>query len=159
MANVYNYDETTKVLVTATPLITQAELLAICKEVDEETPTTELDLFIGTAHIIVCEHLDGYGISTERLTIVERYLAAHYSAVTYTPSVFESVGKVQVSYSTKLGLGLDLTRYGQQAMSLDPTGNLKKMDKATGKRAMISWLGMTEEEWEASANANTQEST
>lgn len=145
----YTYDESTEVLDEATPLTNIAEILAICKEVDDETPVTEMNMFIQTAHVIVCENLDGYSISTARLTLVERYLAAHFAAVTYTPTSFEAAGKVQESFSTKVALGFDLTRYGQQALRLDPTGNLRRMDEAKIKKATISWLGVTMEEREA----------
>jgi len=154
---IYDYDESTKVLDENTPLTTIAEVLAICKEVDEETPTTEMDMFIATGHILVWENLDGYGIPTSRLTMIERYLSAHFAAITYTPSSFEAAGKVQVSYSTKVALGFDLTRYGQMAVRLDPTRSLKNLDEGKIRRASITWLGVTDAEREA-IDANSQES-
>lgn len=156
MGTKYTYDETKKVLDIAVPLTNKSELLAICKEVDESTDTIELDMFINTAHIVVVENLDGYSLSTERLTAIERYLAAHFAAITYAQAVFESVGKVQASYSMKIALNLDQTRYGQQAKFLDPTGELGTLNEEKVKKQYgITWLGMTQEEWEASANATT----
>ena len=67
---VYDYDETTKVLDENTPLTNIAEVLAICKEVDEETPVDEMNMFIATAHVLVWENLDGYSIPTSRLTMI-----------------------------------------------------------------------------------------
>lgn len=144
----YTFDENNKNLDINTPIIADSELLAICKEIDEDTPAEEITLFIQSAHIIVCEHLDGYSISTLRLALVERYLAAHFAAITYPQAVFESVGKVQASYSMKVALRLEQTRYGQQALFFDPTKNLKKLDEPS-KTFGITWLGMTDQEWEA----------
>lgn len=144
----YVYNESTKNLDITIPIITTAELLSVCKEVDEDTPAEELALFVQSAHIIICEHLDGYSISTLRLALVERYLAAHFAAITYPQAVFESVGKVQASYSMKVALRLEQTRYGQQALFFDPTKNLMKLDKPS-KTFGITWLGMTDQEWEA----------
>lgn len=151
---VYNYDETTKVLDITIPLVTVAEVRLICKEVEDEGTDEEISLFILTAHQLVCEYVDGYSIPSTLLASIERYLSAHFTAVTYTPTVFESAGKVQASYSTKVALGFDLTRYGQQAVRMDATGNLKKRDSAKRTTAMISWLGMTCEE-RRNAYANT----
>lgn len=151
---IYDYDETTKVLDENTPLTTIAEVLGICKEVDEETPTTEMDMFIATAHVLVWENLDGYSIPTSRLTMIERYLSAHFAAITYPQSSFEAAGKVQVSYATKIALGFDLTRYGQMAVRLDPTRSLKGLDESKIRRASISWLGVTDEE-RATIDANS----
>lgn len=143
MGKVYTYTEGSQVLDENTPLVTKEELLAVCKEVDEETPDTDINLFITGAHLIVCESIDGYGVSSARLALVERYLCAHLAAVTYAPSAFEAVGKVQVSYSTKVALNLDLTRYGQQAKLFDPTGQLKNLnDGKACKRFSITWGGL-----------------
>ena len=153
----YTYNESLKVLSLETPLTNKDELLAVCKEVDEEVADTEINLFIESAHLIVCEHLDGWGVSTGRLTLVERYLAAHFAAITYIPAVFESVGKVQASYQAKVALNLDQTRYGQQAKLFDPTGELKKLsDGVFAKRYGITWLGMTNRDWRLSTNATVE---
>lgn len=150
----YAYNESNKTLDEGTPLIPTSQILQVCKEVDEDTPPDELTLFLQSAHLIVCEHLDGWGLSAGRLALVERYLAAHFAAITYTPAVFESVGKVQASYQAKIALNLDQTRYGQQAKVFDPTGQLKKLsDGVFAKRYGITWLGMTDKQWSLSANA------
>ena len=153
----YTYLDSKKVLVEGTPLTNRTELLAVCKEVDEETPTEETTLFIAQAHLIVCEHLDGWGLSTARLALLERYLSAHFAAITYTPAVFESVGKVQTSYQAKVALNLDQTRYGQQAKVFDPTGQLKKLsDGVFAKNYSITWLGTTpcDRRWRFTENAS-----
>lgn len=141
MSKQYEYDEATKTLALDTPLTNRAEVLLICKEIDADTPVDEIELFITGAHVLVCDTLDGYGVLPARLLLVERYLAAHFAAITYLSASFESVGKVQASYFGKVGLNLDQTRYGQQAKIFDPTGQLKKIDDGVIKRYSIDWLG------------------
>lgn len=114
------------------PLITDAELKAICTEIPSTDVTT---MFINSAHLIVWEY---YGTSTKyteaRLKLIELYLAAHFAAITNPVASFEGVGKVQQSLQYKVGLGLNFTKYGQQALLLS-NGEL------LGKRISITWLG------------------
>lgn len=116
----------------ATPLVTDAELKSICEELDAAAVTT---LFISSAHSIVWEY---FGTSTKytaaRLKLIELYLAAHFAAITNPVSSFEGVGKVQQSVQYKVGLGLQFTKYGQQAQMLSG-GTL------LGKKISITWLG------------------
>jgi hypothetical protein len=115
-----------------TPLISDAELKSICNELDSTAVTT---LFISSAHSIVWEY---FGTSTAytaaRLKLIELYLAAHFAAITNPVSSFEGVGKVQQSVQYKVGLGLQYTKYGQQAQMLSG-GTL------LGKKISITWLG------------------
>jgi hypothetical protein len=116
----------------ATPLVSDAELKSICSELDSTAVTT---LFISSAHSIVWEY---FGTSTAytaaRLKLIELYLAAHFAAITNPVSSFEGVGKVQQSVQYKVGLGLQFTKYGQQAQMLSG-GTL------LGKKISITWLG------------------
>ena len=116
----------------ATPLVSDAELKSICSELDSTAITT---LFISSAHSIVWEY---FGTSTKytaaRLKLIELYLAAHFAAITNPVSSFEGVGKVQQSVQYKVGLGLQYTKYGQQAQMLSG-GTL------LGKKISITWLG------------------
>jgi hypothetical protein len=116
----------------ATPLVSDAELKSICSELDSTAVTT---LFISSAHSIVWEY---FGTSTKytaaRLKLIELYLAAHFAAITNPVSSFEGVGKVQQSVQYKVGLGLQYTKYGQQAQMLSG-GTL------LGKKISITWLG------------------
>ena len=116
----------------ATPLVSDAELKSICSELDSTAVTT---LFISSAHSIVWEY---FGTSTAytaaRLKLIELYLAAHFAAITNPVSSFEGVGKVQQSVQYKVGLGLQYTKYGQQAQMLSG-GTL------LGKKISITWLG------------------
>jgi len=146
MGKVYNYDATTAVLDINTPLTEDSDLTGICKEAEEDASVTERAIFIATAHALVVERLDGYSVGEGLLKIVETYLSAHFACITYPQAVFESVGKLQNSFSMKIALGFDQTRFGQQAKKIDPTNQLKKADKSKVVNFSVSWLGMTDDE-------------
>jgi len=152
----YPFDESSRILEENTPIVDRADVLLLCKEVDEDTPTAEIDEFINNAHIIVYDHIDGRGLRLNRLELIEKYLACHFTSITYAQATFESVGKLQNSFLMKGGLMLAQTRYGQQATAFDPTGELKKLNESKAKiSARISWLGTTDKEQEAIAANET----
>lgn len=128
----YEYSDLNKVLDLETPLVTRTSLLLVCKEIDEDTPETETISFINSAHVLVCNTLDGYGISTTLITEIERYLAAHFAVLAYPSVQREQIGPMNNSFFGKLGTGLENTRYGQSAIAMDPTGILKEF--SDGKR-------------------------
>ena len=119
------------------PLISDAELKAICTEIAATDTTT---VFIDAAHLIIWEQFGGTTKYTDaRLKLVELYLAAHFAAITNPVTAFEGVGKLQQSMQYKVGLGLSYTKYGQQALLLT-NGEL------LGKKVTISWLGTIPED-------------
>ncbi len=128
----YEYSDLNKVLDLETPLVTRTSLLLVCKEIDEDTPETETISFINSALVLVCNTLDGYGISTTLITEIERYLAAHFAVLAYPSVQREQIGPMSNSFFGKLGTGLENTRYGQSAIAMDPTGILKEF--SDGKR-------------------------
>lgn len=128
----YEYSDLNKVLDLESPLVTRTSLLLVCKEIDEDTPETETISFINSAHVLVCNTLDGYGISTTLITEIERYLAAHFAVLAYPSVQREQIGPMSNSFFGKLGTGLENTRYGQSAIAMDPTGILKEF--SDGKR-------------------------
>lgn len=128
----YEYSEENVVLDLATPLVTSASLLLVCKEIDNDTPEDEITSFINSAHVLVCNTLDGYGISTALITEIERYLSAHFAVLAYPSVQREQIGPMSNSFFGKLGTGLENTRYGQSAIAMDPTGILKEF--SDGKR-------------------------
>lgn len=149
----YSYNEASKTLVLETKLVTEAEVRRVCAELETEGTATQVADFINTAHLIVVEQLDGWGISAPRLKEIEKYLAAHFGAITFPVAAFESVGKVQASYQQKVALDFRFTKYGQMALSLDPTGQLDDT-KTKGKTYSITWLGQTQADWEAQNGVN-----
>lgn len=84
--------------------------------------------FIPIANAMVNDHLVGKGISTIILAKIELFLAAHFVAL-----MEELGGLTRDSYGDSAQSmsdayrdgGLNLTRYGQQALVLDTTGTLR----------------------------------
>ena len=83
--------------------------------------------------------------TSNRLAIIETWLAAHFLAIRDPRYASESIGAASASYQQMVGLNLGLTPYGQQAMLFDTHGNLAWMDKhiSQGKRARagVAYLG------------------
>lgn len=127
----WTYDAASKTMDEDTPLATREALLLICKEIDADTPEAETTAFIESAHVLLCSVLDGYGVPTSLMTQIEKYLAAHYAAIAYPVTQREGLGPLSRSYATKIDLHLNNTKYGQQAIALDPTGILGEEKKVT----------------------------
>lgn len=127
----WTYNAASKTMDEDTPLATREALLLICKEIDADTPEAETTAFIESAHVLLCAVLDGYGVPTSLMTQIEKYLAAHYAAIAYPVTQREGLGPLSRSYATKIDLRLNNTKYGQQAIALDPTGILGEEKKVT----------------------------
>lgn len=89
---------------------------------------SDLDTFITTATLIVDEELGSAGLSSNRLKQIELYLSAHFAAVTFEKGGLrrQKVGDAEEEYKI-LGpdaKGMNSTRYGQQAITLDSSGTL-----------------------------------
>ena len=135
----YTYSEAAKVLDEDVPLVTVEMLLLICKEIDTDTPDAETESFIADAHTLVCSLLDGWGVVTSLLTLIEKNLAAHFAALTYPSTLRETLGPMSSAYALKVGMGLEATRYGQTAVALDPTGKLKDFSDGKGKKSVVMY--------------------
>jgi hypothetical protein len=126
---------------------TDAASVALVIEVDS---SIDLTVFIDTANEMVTELCTGTtngptpAYSSTRLELIERWLAAHFYAVRDNRRTQEQAGPVMESFQFKLGLGLDVTMYGQQVKILDTNGSLAKYDeqsKGNSSTASMSWLG------------------
>ncbi len=95
-----------------------------------EVPT-DLDLapFIATASLIVTEDLANQGLSTGRLKQIELYLAAHFAAIKdeHGALMKSKTLNAEEQYGGSFTQGLNLTRYGQQAIVFDTSGVLAAM--------------------------------
>jgi len=90
----------------------------------------EISPYIDTANSIVDYYLDGKGLSEERLTKIELFLAAHLlTANRERPAIKESVSPASKSYSDIFGQGFESTTYGQTLMLVDVTGILARTAK------------------------------
>lgn len=91
------------------------------------TDLTDLSAFIEVADLIVQEQLNDQGLTALRLKEIERWLAAHFVAMREDSARLaeEQVGDTRARYNEgKLGQFLESTRFGQQALLLDTSGQL-----------------------------------
>jgi len=110
-------------------LVTDTEVKAV---VDTNRDTTP---FIATADLIITEDFAGTTLTSARLKQIELYLAAHFVTLTEERGNLKKhkKGDSEEEYDMIKGSGLSLTRYGQQALSLDSTGVLASLSKPTQK--------------------------
>ncbi len=87
--------------------------------------------FIDVANTIVTEELQGKELSSQRMKLVELYLAAHFAQLSI---VGGDRRLVKIGDATEMydfgevsGEGLSATRFGRQAIALDTTGSLGTM--------------------------------
>jgi len=112
--------------------VTEVEVEKII-EVDS---SLDLAVFITAANTVVNDNLTGsaLGIAAATLKEIERWLAAHFTQIRSGSLVAsEKADVVAQSNQYKLGLNLQSTMYGQQAMMLDPSGTLSRLN--TGLQA------------------------
>lgn len=89
-------------------------------------------LAISTATNLVDDLLLGKGLNAARLKDIELYLAAHFVAIRDQDAgmlVEQAIDGTSSKYGGELGQALAITRYGQQAMALDITGELTSVGK------------------------------
>lgn len=111
-------------------------------EVKEVTETalddSEIKLHINLANNMVDENLQPK-LSDPTLTDVELLLSAHFVALKDPQIESEGVGDASFDYMGDSGLGLDMTRHGQMAKSIDSSGTLNNLDSST-KQADVNVL-------------------
>lgn len=110
----------------------------------------DLSPFIATASAVVarvsaCATRKAATLSADELSMMEAWLAAHFYKQSDQAVTSESTEGASASYQGQTGMGLEGTKYGQTALSLDFTGCLAAVAKG-GRRVGISWLGKTEAE-------------
>ena len=80
--------------------------------------------FITTANLLVTELLGSSSLSSDLLTEIERYLAAHLVALHPDERQIEEqeIGDTRDKYVGKFAMGLQSTQFGQTVLMLDTTG-------------------------------------
>lgn len=109
----------------------------------------DLTPFIAIANQITTDicGASGYtdGFVNSKMELIERWLAAHFYQCFDNALASARAGSVGASFQYKVGYGLKLTFYGQQAMLLDTDLNLAKQDNIaqTIRKIKIGgdWLG------------------
>lgn len=99
--------------------------------IETDLSTGDIDAYISAATTIVDATVVG-SLGDALLKEIERWLAAHYIASTREQMVKKAEGgPASATFFGKDGLGLNGTPYGQQAIALDPTGKLSRLNKGT----------------------------
>lgn len=110
----------------------------------------DLQPFIDTATAVVdrvlqCVARKGGSMSDAEKELMERWLAAHFYAMTDQTYAEKVTDKSEGKFHGQTGMYLEATKYGQTAGGvLDPYGCLTALDKK--RRASGSWLGKPENE-------------
>jgi hypothetical protein len=113
--------------------------------------------FINAANIVVSEVLGASNLSAPRIDLITQYLAAHFCSLTEEQGglVSSQIAGAKEEYvpisSYRDALkGFQITRYGQQALALDTTGQLAASTANYGMKALFrlfpqrrdpSWTG------------------
>ena len=108
--------------------VTESEV----REIIELDDSIVLDPFIKVASSFVdkIEAGDELGLLIpDDLKEVERWLAAHFSAIRDMRVSKEKAGSVEQSFQFELDVGFEVTMYGQMAKRLDITGYLAAIDR------------------------------
>lgn len=121
-----------------------------------EDVTDEFQSFIDLANELVDELCAGNSLvtgvphSVERLDKIATWLSAHFVKILDPQLVREEVSTLRSVYQQEVKLGLDQTRYGQQAKFIDTSGGLAAWDAQVKSSRIkvttdIRWLGTEEE--------------
>lgn len=89
---------------------------------------------------------NGVTMTSAEYKFIETYLAAHLYALRYPQATQKKAGRSSVKYEGKYGVGLEATRWGQTAITLDISGTLATTTGADGgvKTVDAVWLGTEE---------------
>lgn len=118
------------------------------REIIDTDPALSLNPFISTANSLVTwlTSKDSSGLlSSDTLTLIETWLAAHFYAHRDQLYQSKSTGGASGSFQGQTQMVLNSTTYGQTAMLLDVTNNLAALNQASlngnRKNASLFWLG------------------
>lgn len=103
--------------------------------------------FIETASVIADEVADyasenSIAITSEKLELIERWLAAHCYCLSDQPYTFKQTKAVSANFQGKTAMYFEATKYGQMAVTLDSTGYLSTISEGNvGVTVSGIWLG------------------
>jgi hypothetical protein len=116
------------------------EIKAIIRDYDSKI---DMNPFIEMANVLtdrVQAKDTGSLLSSAELTVIERWLAAHFYETRDHELTTEITEKAEGKYAGEFGKGLERTRAGQNAMLFDETGYLRRISKGV-VIAKAGWLG------------------
>lgn len=118
-------------------------------ELDEDI---DLTVFIEMANELVTQLCVGKGYTDTRLELIERWLAAHFYVIRDPRASSESAGVSQSYLNPNVGMMIQGTKEGQQALLLDTAGGLASLSKASedgkGRTVGVTWIGTESEDSE-----------
>lgn len=118
------------------PRVAESEL----REIIEAGATEKVTHYIEDAFLLVNETLGiAPTLSTARLKLVEKYLAAHLWTITAEKGGLtkEKKGESENTYAATSGQGLSATRFGKLVQNLDTSGALDKVLSGAVKKAQL----------------------
>lgn len=99
---------------------------------DTSLGTAALDAWIEIANTLVDDVAAAdTSLTSTRLTQLETLVAAHLASTQDQRAASRSGASRSVTYQGETGMGFEATKYGQQALALDPTGTLAGSTKPT----------------------------
>lgn len=114
------------------------------QEIIEVDSSLSLTAFIAAATALVDDKLDqNIGLGDDLLKEIERWLAAHFVAIRIKITSQEKLGDAAENYQFKLGLNLQNTMWGQQALMLDTSGTLNRLSQGKGSVTKIQTIDIT----------------
>lgn len=107
----------------------------------------DLTPFIDTAAAVVddvleCAEEKEIDISAARAELIERWLAAHFYKSSDQAYASKSTADASASYQGQTAMYLEGTKYGQTAVTLDPSGCLAAIAGAERASASLFWGGL-----------------
>ena len=117
--------------------VTEAEVQAI---IDVDSSVSDISPFITAANLFVTNVFSGdTQVGSDTLKEIERYVAAHFICCIDPRARKEENEEVMVEYTGEFGKGLESTRYGQAALTLDFTGKLATAGKKRASFSMVDY--------------------
>jgi hypothetical protein len=113
--------------------VTEAEVKLLMAPYADATDVT---IFIKQGNLLVEEDLVGKGLSENRLRLIELNLAAHFATISIERGgfTFQRMGNSEEGYATdRRQVKFSSTRFGQQAIAMDSSGTLTRMDSPLGQ--------------------------
>ena len=107
--------------------VTVAEVEQII-QIDSSFVDADVTICINGANIIVTQVCVDSSLTTPQLKEIERWLSAHLCAIRQKQVSRERADVVEQAFQHKLGLNFQVTMYGQQAMMLDTSGALSRLN-------------------------------
>lgn len=107
--------------------------------------------FIETANalisrVITCAGRKDITISTTEAELLERWMAAHFYVMSDQNYTSKSTASASASFQGQTGKRFEASKYGQTAMTIDPSGCLEAINMGVNRTASAKWLGKTDTE-------------